>query len=230
MSDTIQQANVISEAQVEKYLRDNPTFFEKYPNLVADIQLPHESGKAISLVERQVAVLRERNIEMRHRLNNLLDNARENDRLFDKTKRLTLALVESPDLNSLVNALYYSFEKDFEIHYTRLILFSGRSLPASKARTEDIYVARNHIGKRLKTSKAIAGGLDVKEIGFLFDDDAHNIGSGAIAILSHGNPLGVLAIGNQDPTYYHSSMGTLFLGYIAEVLNRVLPKHINTGA
>ena len=227
MSETIQPSGQISTEQVEKYLKNNPHFFENRPDLIADLRLSHESGKAVSLVERQVSILRERNVEMRQRLSNLLDNARDNDRLFDKTKKLVLALLESKDLNAVIEALLYSFENDFKIHYTRLIIFSEQSLPTDKARCESTYTARNHIGRRLKSTKTIAGGLDIKEIEFLFDSDAHNIGSGALAVLHHGNPLGVLAIGNQDPTYYHSSMGTLFLGYIAEVLNRILPKHLS---
>jgi uncharacterized protein YigA (DUF484 family) len=33
-------------------------------------------------------------------------------------------------------------------------------------------------------------------------------------------------VGNSDPNFYKSSMGTLFLSYIAEILNRVLPNHL----
>ncbi|MFT5082528.1 MAG: hypothetical protein ACI9Y1_000553 [Lentisphaeria bacterium] len=216
----------ISDEDVVRYLRAHKEFFIHQPDLLTEIELPHHSGKAISLVEKQVSVLRDRNMDMRHRLSSLLDNARDNDRLFDKTKRLVLALIESASLADLVAALYYSFEKDFGIHYTRLVLFSGQHIDAGAARTESIQNARDSIGKRLKSGKAVSGGVDIKETQFLFDNDTPNIGSAAMVVLSHGDTLGVLAIGNQDPSYYHSSMGTLFLGYIGEVLNRLLPKHL----
>ncbi|WP_018415703.1 DUF484 family protein [Teredinibacter turnerae] len=216
----------LTEKQVAHYLKTNLDFFNRHLDLLSELQLPHESGKAVSLVERQVAVLRERNMDMRHRLSQLLDNARENDRLFDKTKRLVLALLECNDLGDVVDALYYSFDKEFQIHYTRLIIFGNSSTPASAARIASVYDARDYIGKRLKSMNTVSGGLDVKECQFLFDDDAPQVGSAAVAILQHGSPLGVLAIGNQDPNYYRSSMGTLFLGYIAEVLNRLLPKYL----
>jgi uncharacterized protein YigA (DUF484 family) len=225
MSDRpLADANPISEEQVADYLRKNPDFFAHQPDLLMNLRLPHESGRAISLMEKQVAVLRERNMDMRHRLSDLLDNARANDRLFDKTKRLVLSLLECNELGDLVDALYYSFDKDFDIHYTRLILFSNRELSAGPARVEHIHTAREHIGKRIKGSRAVSGGIDLEETRFLFDTDADDIGSSAIAVLAHGNPLGVLAIGNRDPNYYRSSMGTLFLSYIAEVLNRLLPR------
>ncbi|WP_045856858.1 DUF484 family protein [Teredinibacter purpureus] len=225
-SSITQNREKISDEQVAQYLKKHPDFFNRHIDLLADLDLPHQSGPAVSLVERQVAILRDRNMDMRHRLSQLLDNARDNDRLFDKTKRLVLALLECNDLGDLVDALYYSFDKEFNIHYTRLILFGNNNTPVSEARIVSIHDARDYIGKRLKLPNTVSGGIDVKESGFLFDGDAPNIGSAAIAVLQHGSPLGVLAIGNQDPNYYRSSMGTLFLSYIAEVLNRQLPKYL----
>lgn len=219
------EAGQVRPEQIAEYLRKHLGFFNEYPDLVADMQIVHDSGNAVSLVERQVSILRERNIEMRQRLGSLLDTARENDQLFAKTRRLVLALLECVDLGDLVDAIYYSFSKEFNIHYTRLILF-GNHVPPSTARVESIKVAREHIGKRLKSSHAISGGVDIKECEFLFDEDAPNVGSAAIAVLAYGNPIGVLAIGNQDPGFYRSSMGTLFLGYVAEVLNRLLPNYL----
>lgn len=228
MSDSFKsQHEKITPDQVAKYLRENRKFFTQHPDLLAEIELPHNSGQAVSLVEKQVSILRERNIEMRQRLNSLLDNARDNDLLFDKTKRLILALVECNQLADMVEALYHSFEKDFGIHYTRIILFGSNGVAAGPARIESINSARNVIGKRLQALKSVSGGVDVKETEYLFDDDAPNVGSAAFSVLSHGNIFGILAIGNQDPTYYRSSMGTIFLGYIAEVLNRLIPKYLN---
>ncbi len=227
MSDSINASKEkITSDQVSEYLKENKGFFTEHPDLLAELDLPHHSGQAVSLVEKQVAILRDRNIEMRQRLSNLLENAKENDALFDKTKRLVLALLECQNLQSAVDALLYSFEKDFSIHYSRVILFGSNGRDAGKARIESINSARDAIGKRLKAVKAVSGGIDVKEIEFLFDDDAPNIGSAALTVLSHGNIYGVIAIGNQDPTYYRSSMGTMFLGYIGEVANRILPKFL----
>ena len=48
--------------QVAAYLRAHKDFFVEHEALLADITIPHETGKAVSLVERQVVVLRERNI------------------------------------------------------------------------------------------------------------------------------------------------------------------------
>ena len=220
-------ADPLEPEQIEAYLREHPDFFEQHHELLAEISLPHESGSAVSLVERQVAILRERNIDMRHRLSKLLDNARDNDKLFDKSKRLVLSLIEGQDMGDIIDALHYSFDKDFNIHFTSLILFGNADkIPSSQARIVTIAEAREHVGTLLKNSRAVCGTLGAKEMQFIFGEHASEIGSVATVPLIHGSVFGLLSIGNRDPHYYRSSMGTLFLSYIAEVLNRLLPKYL----
>lgn len=223
-ADTPQKINA---EDVARYLADNPEFFVEHPALLAELQLPHDSGSAVSLVERQVSVLRDRNMDMRHRLSQLLDNARDNDRLFDKTKQLILSLLEARDLGDIIDALHYSFSKEFNIQYTRTLLFGdAEKIAGSEARVVGIHEARENIGALLKTNRSFCGHLDDAHKQFIFGDDAANIGSAATVPLVHGNTFGLLAIGNRDPKYYRSSMGTLFLAYIAEVLNRLIPRYL----
>ncbi|MCW8195506.1 DUF484 family protein [Proteobacteria bacterium 005FR1] len=217
----------VSEKDVRAYLRENGDFFVNNPDLLEEINLPHQRGEAISLVERQVALLRERNIDMRHRLGKLLDNARENDKLFEKTKRLVLQLLEARSLQESVDALLLSFDRDFNIPFTSVVLFGDASrLPQCAARICAIHEARESIGRILGANKAACGAFPAEELQFLFPGQAEQLGSAAVVPLLHGNCYGLLAIGNSDPDYYRSSMGTLFLGYIAEVLNRLLPKYL----
>ena len=139
-------ADPLDPEQVAIYLQQHPEFFVHHQELLGDLFLPHESGPAVSLVERQVSILRERNIDMRNRLSKLLDNARENDKLFDKTKRLILSLLEGQDLGDIVDALHYSFDKDFNIHFTSLQLYGNADkLPSSQAQVVAIAQAREHI-------------------------------------------------------------------------------------
>ncbi len=220
-------ADPLEPEQIAAYLREHPDFFIDHQDLLGDMTLPHETGVAVSLVERQVSILRERNMDMRHRLSKLLDNARENDKLFDKTKRLLLSLLECQDFGDIIDALYYSFDKEFHIDATSLILFGNPDkVPSSQARVVPLAQAREFVGPLIKNNRAICGVIPKEEIEFLFFEHAKRVASVAAVPLVHGSAFGVLAIGNKDPHYYRSSMGTLFLGYIAEVLNRLLPKYL----
>lgn len=216
----------ISEDQVAAYLKSHPAFFQKRDDLLLELELTHpSSGSAVSLLERQVSVLRERNMEMRNRLAGLLENARTNDRLFEQTKQLVLKLIEAQSLDQIVDAFVQSLQHDFNIDFASLVLFGNPAQHRStRARIVPLQDARAHIEGVMKSTKAIVGVLRPEEVQFLFPDHNRQIGSAAVVPLNAGYPLGVLAIAMTDPNYFRSSMGTIFLGYIAEVLNRQLPK------
>ena len=170
-------------------------------------------------------MLRERNLEMRSRLGNMLESARANDKLFEKTKRLVLRLLEAQDLNSVVETLYDSLGTDYQIeNYSLLLLGDKHEIPQSTAKVVGLDQAQNQIGALLRTNRAICGIIRQEEMAFLFGENAFQIGSVAAVPLSHGTTFGILAIGHSDPQYYRSSMGTLFLTYIADILNRIMPK------
>lgn len=218
----------ISEEDVATYLKNNSGFFLKRDDLLLELELAHPSGQAVSLLERQVSLLRERNMDIRSRLSGLLDNARNNDQLFEKTKQLVLALIEAQGLDAIVNRFNRSLLTDFEVDFSAMTLFGNPAQHRSiMSRMVPIDTAYQQIPGLLKSNNAICGVLRPEELQFLFADQAKYIGSAAVVPLSFGNPLGVVAIGSKDPNHFRSSMGTLFLGYIAEVLNRILPRHLN---
>src|SRR5690606_10993642 len=161
-------ADPLDPEQVADYLRHHPEFFVDHQELLGDLFLPHESGPAVSLVERQLSILRERNIDLRNRLRKLLDNARENDKLFEKTKRLVLTLLEVQDLPDIVDALHYCFDKEFGIRYTSLLLFGSETrIPGSQAKVIPLVDARNHLGALLKSNRAMCGTLGQNELNFI---------------------------------------------------------------
>lgn len=106
--------------------------------------------------------------------------------------------------------------------FVSLILFSDAALPVG--RSVSSAEAHQAIGGLLAGGKTICGVLREHELSFLFGAEGAQVGSAAVVALSFQGLHGVLAIGSTDPQHYKSSLGTLFLGYIAEVLARVLPR------
>lgn len=229
LADKNKQDKDITEEEVAQYLRNHPGFFLKRDDLLMELELAHPSGKAVSLLERQVSLLRERNMDMRTRLSNLLDNARNNDALFEKTKHLVLCLVEAQGIDAIVNSFNRSLLGDFNVDFASVTLFGNvdqhRSLAARMINIDDAY---RQIPGLLKSNGATCGVLRPEELKFLFSDQASHVGSAAVVPLAHGHPLGIIAIGSRDADYFRSSMGTLFLGYIAEILNRILPRYLKS--
>ncbi|SDI35057.1 DUF484 family protein [Pseudomonas panipatensis] len=224
MTENSPESNAPLDAeQVAAYLRQHPEFFVDHDELIPEMRIPHDSGDAVSLVERQVRLLRERNIEMRHRLSQLMDVARDNDRLFDKTRRLVLDLLDAGTLEDVVSTVEDSLRHEFQVPYVSLILFSDSNLPVGRSVSSS--EAHQAIGGLLSGGKTVCGVLRPHELAFLFGErEGVEVGSAAVVSLNFQGLHGVLAIGSPDPQHYKSSLGTLFLGYIAEVLARVLPR------
>lgn len=218
----------ITENEVAQYLKANSGFFLKRDDLLMELEITHPSGQAVSLLERQVTLLRERNMDMRQRLKGLIDNAQNNDQLFEKTKQLVLALIEAQGIDAIVNRFNRGLLSDFAVDFSSFTLFGDaekyRSLASRMVSVDEAY---QRIPGLLKSNNATCGVLRPEELDFLFAGQSHSVGSAAVVPLSHGKQLGVIAIGSKDANYFRSSMGTLFLGYIAEVLNRLLPRHLN---
>ncbi|MFB0963497.1 MAG: DUF484 family protein [Pseudomonas sp.] len=226
MSDS-QQPVALTDEQVVAYLKDNPRFFIDQDDLLTQLRIPHLRGSSISLVERQVAVLRERNIDMRNRLTHLMDVARDNDRLFEKTRRLVLEMLDAQTLDELISAVDDSLRHVFAVPFVGLTLFSEGEL--SGVRNQTLKNAQQHIGGLLAGGKAICGVLRACELEFLFGKEpAKKIKSAAVVALEHHGVHGVLAVGSDDQQHYSNSVDTLFLSYLADVLARLLPSMLSS--
>ncbi len=212
----------LNDELVREYLKQNGDFLQRNPDMLDHLHISHASGSAVSLVEKQVSVLRERNVEMRHRLNALTANARENDRLYEQTRKLVLALLDAGDMASLYRAFMQSMADDFKVEHATMILFGDKSDDAGY-RVETAEAARIEIGALLKGNKPVCGVLRKEELRYLFPD-ADDIGSAALMPLCKSGELGLIAVGSPDADKYSSNMGTLFLTHIAEVIVRLLPR------
>ena len=216
----------LEAAAIAAYLEAHPDFFIEHEELLPALRIPHQRGDTISLVERQMTILRDRNIELRHRLSHLMDVARDNDRLFDKTRRLILTLMDATSLDDVVIGVEDSLRQDFQVPFVSLILLGDNPMPVGRWVTHAD--AQTAIGGLLSEDKSVCGSLREHELDFLFGEEQRKqIGSTAVVAISYQGIHGVLAIASRDPQHYKSSVGTLFLSYIAEVMGRVLPR-VNT--
>lgn len=218
--------DMLNSDQVADYLREHPDFFLAHGELLTELRVPHATNGAVSLVERQVAVLRERNIELRTRLHRLLDTARENDALFEKTRVLALTLIAAPDLAERVAVLHQQLRELFGSERVSLLLFTDRA--PGEARAVDLGDAQARIPALMKGRRAVAGVLRPDEVQYLFGDT--EVQSAAVIPLFLDRPLGLLAIGASDVQHFRSSMDTLFISFVGDVLARLLARELPNAA
>ena len=213
--------------QVADYLRRHRDFFADRPSLLADMHLVDDTGDAISLIERQIVILRERNTGMRQRINKLLEHARNNGTLFEKSKRLILNLVDAGNPEEIVNALLQGFLNEFGIQHTSLLIYGKdrQILVENSVRILPMHEAKEHLPMLADKHCTICGHLPADARNFIFGARASSsVNSTALVCLNHNSPLGLLAVGHKDAKYFHPGMDTLFLRYIGDVLARLLQK------
>lgn len=213
-------SSVINESDVADYLAKNPDFFTGHKSLLEVMSVPHETGRAVSLIERQTSLLRDRNQKLTIHLADYIKIARENGSQYEKTKRMVLALLDSTTLDDVAVALEESLCRDFYGDKTSLVLFTDHPLNVNNLRMLPRATA-GVIEPLMTTTLPTCGQLSLIENRFLFEDEAIKIQSAAVIPLVKGETIGLLAVGSYDPSYFHSSQGTLFLSYVGEVLSRV---------
>jgi len=213
---------VLDSASVATWLRQNTEFFLHNADLLADLTIPHESGGVVSLVERQLSVLRARNIELRDRLHRLVEVARENDQLFTRMRGLLLDLLEARTVAELSERLSAGLRERFQSEYISLLLFDTGLDDVGSAFDMRLGEAEAQMSGIIHGKRAIAGQLRPEEVAFLFADTAVSVASCVVVPLHGSQPLGVLAIGSSRQDHFLSSMDTLFISLLGDVLVRLL--------
>lgn len=214
----------VDEAQVVTYLRTHPEFFVKHAELLSELSIPHDSGRAISLVEKQVHVFREQRDLLKRELAELIDIARQNDRFFEKSKRLLMHLLEAQSLDEALIMLDESIRNDFSVPFCSIVLLGDKKdYPASNVNLLSVAAARASLGTLLESSRAVCGRFKPEQLRCLFPSHAEKVKSAAVIPLGGDEHLGMLSLGSDDEHYFDSSMGSLFLSYISDTLSRILP-------
>ena len=217
------------EAQVAEFLASHPEFFDRHPAVLAGLRLPHQrgDGATVSLLERQVEVLRERARESDRKLASLVDNGRVNDTLGDNIHRLARRLVGARGAAARLAAVETSLREDFGAHEFVLVL--TQRLPALAA--VDVrylrIVAADDPGLRsfetlCGSGKPRCGRVRDSQRDFLFPAADMAIGSVALVPLGADTGAGILAIASPDVERFNPAMSTEFLARIGELIATAL--------
>ena len=207
MSDESTASEVTAEV-VSDYLRDNPDFFNQHPEVLSELKITHVGDGAVSLVERQVATLRERNAELRRRLDALMSVAEQNEALLEATQEVITSIAERGSHEDLATLFCDLVRKRFEVE---LVAFHWCDAEIS---AEAISVASHLMGNK----NASSGPLRAHELNALFGEDKGE-GSAALARLSmRSGDSAVIAVGSTDAVRYGVGDGTLFLEYLGNVI------------
>lgn len=213
------------EDSVTDYLVRHPEFFESHVEVLAKLKVPHPTGHAVSLIERQVEVLRQQHRQMERKLVDLIEVARGNDALIERIHHLALVLLENQGLPDRLYAVQEELRNRFGADEVSLFLFSdqGDNPDAGPAR----WLQRDDEGLEqfsefLKAGKSYVGRLRAPQLEFLFGEQAERIASLALVPLGDHGRLGILAVGSHEAERFGPTLGTAFLTRISELLTAAI--------
>jgi uncharacterized protein len=221
----------VSEDQgVADYLADHPDFFERHAGLLEQLRLPHRAGGAstVSLVERQVSVLQQKNRALERQLRDLVDVARSNSALSDKIHELAMGLLRARGQAAVLARLESALREDFGANQTVVLLLYHSSEIVQQPDTRFLrHVSRSDPALQafatfMQQSRPRCGRIRDVQREFLFPHEAAGIASVAMVPLGAECEVGLLAIGSSDPNRFNPTMSTDFLARIGELTTAAL--------
>ena len=217
-----------NDTAIAEYLLANPDFFERNTELLADIQLPHSTGgAAISLVERQVSVLRGRNQQIEDRLREFMTVAQNNDEIANKIHDLALLLFRAHEREAVVATVEQQLRDTFNADRPVLVLFDeeatgdidGNEFLRTASRDNP---AISPFKTFIEGGTARCGTVRDAQRDFLFGAEDVEVGSVALIPLGPHAELGCLAIGSRDPDHFHPGKSIDFLMRIGDLVAAAL--------
>lgn len=228
---TLKQQHVadiaLTEDSIADYLQANPEFFERHSALLNSLRLPHDAGgPAVSLVERQVLVLRQKNLKLERKLKELVDVARSNDALAARIHTLAMLMLAAPDQSGVVQVLEEQLRVSFNADQSVLVVFEDPAGGAATGRflrvveRDDAAIAS--FRTFLQSNAPRCGQVRDAQRDFLFGAGNIEIGSVALVPLGAKSELGFLAVGSRDSDHFHPGMSIDFLARLGELVSCAL--------
>jgi len=221
--------NIMDESSVIDFLKDNPEVLERHPEVLTTLTFPHESGAAVSLVERQLKLLREENKGLKDKLSELVRIARENEELGQRFHRLSLELMATQHLHDIVALTQDQVQTFF---YTDYVSFCFHDELAEKLTgleknildTESPYAQK--VRDWMKARTAVFGPLDNEIRRMLFGEN-NQMASCVLIPLYHTRDMGLLMLGSKSQDRFSAGMGTVFLSQMGELISSKLKHYLS---
>ena len=224
---------------VARFLTANPEFFDQHRDVLPRLRIPHASGRAVSLVERQVSALRGQCASLESSLRELIGVARANERLQGQLHALVREIISAPSLEIVVGATRRSLSETFGADAVHVLLRrppdidvgtpDGTAVERSPADpssgagylrvgADDARLAR--FDELFEAGGTRCGLPTARQLEALAGADHADIGSAALIPLIHEGPIGVVMLTSRDESRFAAGKGVVFLDQLGEVLSR----------
>ena len=205
---------------IANFLQEHPGFFDEHADVFATLQVPHPHGsRAISLGERQILTLRERNRELEWRLNELVRNATANESIGTHVAKWCSRLLSECDPQHVPGEIALGLAEQFELNHVALRLWNLPELPDTgygEPVTQDVRTFTDSL-------KAPYCGTDTGfEAAAWLDAKPKSLALVPLRLVADGPAVGLLVLGSDDVDRFTPEMGTTFLESIGQLASAAL--------
>ncbi|MDR3427026.1 DUF484 family protein [Silvimonas sp.] len=213
--------------EVMQWLQENPGFFEDYADEIADIFVPHShNGQAVSLAERQLLTLRDKNRAMERRMGELLQFGEENDVISDLLQKLTVGLMQANDLPGIIGTLEYHLKERFLVPHVALRLWLAADVQLRE------FTPVGDVVHKLAANlvSPYCGPYVTEEVTEWFEGSGSSLKSFALfALKTADEPFGIMVLASDDADRFFPDMGTLYLQRLSELLAAAIKRVVVSG-
>lgn len=214
-------AESITEASVEQYLKAHPGFFDRHPQLLAMMKVQHHTtGQTVSLIERQVTLLREQNRGLEEKLMELVEIARENERLSWQLHAFSSELLKARTLSEVIATTQDKVREIFQTDFVALCLLKEIGDEAGRELYHKLFK------EIFRDDAPVCGLMKPEQIRFLFKGNAGEVASAAAVPLRTTDPIGLLGLASRDAQRFSPGMGHLFLSHLGDLVCSALAAHV----
>jgi uncharacterized protein len=216
----------MTQDDVAQFLSAHPDFFDRHPEVLANIAVPHpQEGHAVSLVERQSLILRDRIKALELRLAELMRHGEENDAIADRIVHWARALLAQTDPAELPRTALEELMRQFDVPYGALRVWG---VAPAYAGLDCAQPVSDDIVRLAGSMQAPFCGSNVgfEAAGWMASDPAAIRSLAMMPLRVGGDPkaFGLLALGSPDPDRFQITMGTAFLARIAGLASAALAR------
>lgn len=222
--------SLLTDEEVESYLREHPDFFHRHLHLLEKMHIPHPTGAAVSLISKQLEIFRAKHHEQENQLLSLIEIARDNDLACTRMHKLTLALLDASSLEEVLSNLNIVFSEYFRTDFVALRIIKPVYDPSiANLQLDPDPDSLKPFKTELNTNQASCGRPTLSQAKVLFGNSALEVRSCAIIPMLFTELEGILAIGSREEGRFHYGMGNMLLTQMSELiatrLISFIPKH-----
>lgn len=229
---TLGAAGAITDRDVEEHLRQNPDFFAAHPALLGVLKIPHpQGGGAVSLVERQAAVLRDRIRSMEMKLAELIRHGQENDAISGLMQRWVRGLLLHTETETMPSFAADSLAGVFSVPLAGISIW--RAAPQYESRPWVGSAQADYVDQVHALTLPLCGPVSVSSAAVLLPEagrDAQSIAVLPLRVGASPEAYGVLVLGSPDAGRFSPDLGVSFLERIAEIASAALARTVAASA